>query len=64
MDFLGEPEASAIQSYVDKLESENMRLKEGITDALMHLKTNYCIDGNSMNDSDAADALRLALSNS
>lgn len=39
-----------------------MRLERGIKDALMHLETNYDIDGNSMKDSDAARTLRSAIS--
>lgn len=36
-------------------------LREGIDEALMHLETNYCVDGLPMKDSDAAHALRNAL---
>jgi hypothetical protein len=41
--------------------SDTDRLRAGIEEALMHLETNYCIDGHSMKDSDAARALRRAL---
>jgi hypothetical protein len=37
-------------------------LKRAINDALMHLRTNWDIDGHSMEDSDAADTLRKAMS--
>lgn len=38
-------------------------LEAAISDALMHLDTNYCIDGHSMKDSDAATALRRVFPN-
>lgn len=40
-----------------------LRLLAGIEEALMHLDTNYCIDGHSMKDSDAAKALRRVVPN-
>jgi hypothetical protein len=42
---------------------ERDALRAGIEDALMHLDTNYCIDGLPMKDSDAANALRRVLPN-
>ncbi len=46
---------------VIRLEAEVARLRAAISDALMHLDTNYCIDGHSMKDSDAATSLRRVL---
>jgi len=45
-----------------KLEMERDRLRGAINSALMHLETNYDIDGASMKDSDAARKLRSAIS--
>lgn len=42
---------------------ECANLISGIERALMHLDTNYCIDGLPMKDSDAANALRLVSPN-
>lgn len=47
----------------DHLQRENTKLMEAIGDALMHLNTNYDVDGNSMADSDAADCLNKVISN-
>lgn len=59
---------AAVKGYRDNLNgviaglrADNERLRSGIDDALLHLHTNYDIDGNSMNDSDAADSLRKAI---
>lgn len=38
------------------------RLRRNVEEALMHLETNYDIDGASMKDSDAARKLRAAIS--
>lgn len=38
-------------------------IRRAAADALMHLETNYDIDGNSMAESDAADKLRSILPN-
>jgi len=38
-------------------------IRRAAADALMHLETNYDIDGNSMGESDAADKLRSILPN-
>ena len=40
------------------LEVECFQLRKAISKALIHLNTNYDIDGNCMKDSDAADCLR------
>jgi hypothetical protein len=53
--------ARRLERERDEARADVARLREGIDGALMHLLTNYDIDGNSMGDSDAADSLRRAL---
>lgn len=46
---------------VAELMRDKARLRGGIAEALMHLNTNFCIDGQSMADSDAANILKETL---
>lgn len=50
-------------AIVRGLNSKIALYESAIKDALMHLDTNYCIDGLPMKDSDAANSLRRVLPN-
>lgn len=56
-------EYGALEIHARQLERENTRLREAISDALIHLVTNYDIDGRIMMHSDAAECLRAGLAN-
>ena len=53
------PEEAA--NLVREMAAESEKYRQAITEALMHLDTNYDADGNSMKDSDAARCLRAAI---
>jgi len=56
-----DPSADTLEWKPGYAPTDTDRLRAGIEEALMHLETNYDIDGQSMKDSDAATALRRAL---
>jgi len=49
------------KNEISELQARITKLETGINDAMMHLRTNYDIDGNTMSDSDAMDCLVTAM---